>query len=77
MALLWLKVCSVLVTISAEQLKSILEVHGDWLASEGEEGKKSSLYEANPQKLMLKGLICAETTCAKPMSMVLTSVVPT
>jgi hypothetical protein len=39
-----------MVTISAEQLKTILEVHGDWLASEGKEGKKACLYEANLKK---------------------------
>jgi hypothetical protein len=39
-----------MVTFSAEQLKTNLEVPGDWLASEGKEGKKACLYEANLQK---------------------------
>jgi hypothetical protein len=30
-----------MVKISAEQLKIILEVHADWLASEGKEGNKA------------------------------------
>ena len=43
-----------MVHISEEQLKKILEVHGDWLASEGKEGKQAYLYEANLQRADLK-----------------------
>jgi uncharacterized protein YjbI with pentapeptide repeats len=43
-----------MVKISAEELKTILEAHGDWLASEGKKGNKACLYEANLQKADLK-----------------------